>query len=48
MVVGLVLGIFGGEGEEEVDADYDEDFLVVAVAALTHLLLVIQALHYRI
>jgi hypothetical protein len=48
LVVGLVLGVLGSEGEKEVDADYDKDFLVVVVAALTHLLLVIQALHYRI
>lgn len=45
--VGLVLGILGCEGEEEIDADDDKYFFVVAGVALTHLVLVIEALHVR-
>lgn len=44
MRVGLIFGILGGEGEEEIDTDNDEYFLIVAVA-VSGLVLVVQHLH---
>ena len=47
MAISLGLGILRSEGKKEVDADDNKYFFIVAVIALTHVVLVIETLHVR-